>query len=163
MVGVCVGAKSLRVVLVDSLDLGHDVYAFHARLRVPAGAGTARLAGMARLGAIRCALRDRGAGQSHDAHISSHLRALDLAAAISPGSGIDRWNRDRFCRLLGGAVAMARPQLRGLWTLSSSRRFRPAIPLGQWSLRRGYADAVPAAASQQTGVGQIPADGRIWL
>src|SRR5579864_6342643 len=121
MVGVCVGAKSLRVVLVDSLDLGHDVYAFYSRVRVPAGAGTARLAGMARLGAVRRALRDRGAGQSHDAHIPSLLRFVDLATTLSPRSGVDRWDRDRFGRLLGGVVAVAAPKLRGLRALPSSR------------------------------------------
>src|ERR1700756_762194 len=74
MVGVCVGAESLRVVLVDSLDLGHDIYTFHSLLRVPAGTGTAKLGGMARLGAVRGALRDRSAGESHDANFPSLLR-----------------------------------------------------------------------------------------
>src|SRR5437899_569966 len=88
MVGVCVGAESLRVVLVDSLDLGYDVYAVHPRVRVPAGTGAARLAGMARLGAVRRALRHRRAGQSHDAHVPALLRVVDLAAALSPKPGV---------------------------------------------------------------------------
>src|SRR5579864_2780896 len=121
MVGLCVGPESLRVVLVDSLDLGYDVYTIHSCVRVPAGLGTARLGGLARLGAVRGALRDRGAGQSHDAYIPTLLWVVDLAAALSPRSGIDRWDRDRLRRLLGCAVAVAYPQLRGLRTLSSPR------------------------------------------
>src|SRR6476646_6563088 len=109
MVGVCLGTESVRVVLVDSLDRGYDVYAVHSRVRVPTSAGAARLAGMARLGAVRGFVRNRCASQSHDAHLSSLLRAVDLAAAISKKSAIPRWDRDRFNSLLGSVVAVAYP------------------------------------------------------
>src|ERR1035441_2780522 len=51
-----VGALSVRLVLVGSLDLGHDIHATRAGLSVPARLGIARMAGLARLGDLRRAV-----------------------------------------------------------------------------------------------------------
>ena len=133
LVGGHVGAVSLRVVLVGPLDLGHDFYAARSGLSIPARAGTAGLAGLARLDPVwRFIWRGR-AGQSHHAGIPALLRTVDLAAAI-PARACLPWAASYF-RLwcfFSGADALGRTQLRSVRTLRlSPRRFRIADPPGQ--------------------------------
>ena len=92
VVGRNVGAVSLRLVLVRSLDLGHDLYAARPGLPVPARFGVAGLAWLARLDSIWRIVWHWGAGQSHDARIPSLLRPLDLAAAIPAWPALS-WRR----------------------------------------------------------------------
>ena len=82
LVGVGVGAQSLHLVLVDSLDLGHDLYAARTQPDLSGGPGTGRLARLARLGDIRLLVGCGRIGQSVNARVPAVLRALDLAPTI---------------------------------------------------------------------------------
>src|SRR5215472_8339718 len=111
MLGLCLGIESLRVVLVDSLDLGHDVHTVHSRLHLSPCARIAGLAGVARVGNLRRFVRDRCAGQSYDARVPSLLRVVDLAAEIPPRSEFTERSRNRVRVLLVSALAVAGPEL----------------------------------------------------
>src|SRR5258708_8018721 len=111
MVGGDVGAVSLRLVLVGTLDLGHDVYAASADLPVSAGFGIAELAGLARLAALRGIVWHWGAGKSYHAGLPSLLRPLDLAAAIPPRAVFSRRRRACFRRIFSCAGAVAGTEL----------------------------------------------------
>src|SRR5579884_3529678 len=117
MVGICLGTESVRLVLVDSLDLGHDLHTVHSRVDLSARAGTAGLAWLAWMGSIRRAVWRWSAGESDDAGFSSVLRIVDLAAAISAKLEFSRRNHRGVDRVLDGAFAVARPQLRSFRTL----------------------------------------------
>ncbi len=83
MVCLRVGAQSLHLVLVNSLDMGHDIHATRPCLHIP-DSYFCKLGRMARLDFVWRALRSRSAREPDDARIPSLLRSLDLAAAVSP-------------------------------------------------------------------------------
>src|SRR5262249_10898252 len=82
LVSVDLGATSVHLVLVDSLDLGHDVYTARAQLDFSGCAGVGRMAGSTWMDTLRVALGRGGVGQSVDARVFALLRILGLAETI---------------------------------------------------------------------------------
>ena len=102
MVGLRLGTESLCMVLVGSLDLGHDLHAVHPRLLFLLALELQDWPGLLRQGwALFGALYGvRRAGQSHDARVPSLLRLVDLAAAISARTAVARRRRALIRRVL---------------------------------------------------------------
>src|SRR5207245_224053 len=78
LVGLDLGTESLRLVLVDSLDLGYDPYSPRSQPHRPGRTRTGRLAGLARLDNFRSVMGHRRASQSLDADVPALLRSLGL-------------------------------------------------------------------------------------
>lgn len=87
------GAQSVYMVLVDSLDLGYDVQSFTFEPDFSASSRTDRLARLSGLADIWCAVGRGCAGQPFDARIPAILRALDMAAKIQERAAFVRWRR----------------------------------------------------------------------
>src|SRR5579863_7086993 len=117
MVSVGVGAQSLRLVLVDSLDLGHYVHSADFKPYIFDRAGTPGMARLARLDHLRCAVGFGGVGESIDARFPALLRNLDMAAKIPEPAAIVGRRRAVLGGFLSCSLALAGSKLRGLWAL----------------------------------------------
>ena len=111
LVGMGMGAQSLHMVLVDSLDLGHDVYAARSESDFSGGSGTAGVERLTRLGDIRVPVGRGCVGESVDARVPAVLWALDMAAAIQERAAFVRWHRAVVRDFLSCALAVAGPEL----------------------------------------------------
>ena len=76
------GAQSLYMVLVGSLDLGHDFYSADSESDFFDRVGTSGPARVAGLDSFWKLMGDRGAGESFDACVFAILWFVDMAAAI---------------------------------------------------------------------------------
>ena len=111
LVGVGMGAQSLHMVLVDSLDLGHDVYATRAQSDLSGRSGTAGVERIKRLGDIRVPMGRGCAGKSVDARVPAVVWALDMAPAIQERAAFVRWHRAVVRDSVGCALAVACQEL----------------------------------------------------
>src|SRR5215469_12985881 len=103
------GAVSVRLVLVDPLDLGHYVHTVPACLHLSSCPRIAGLARLARMGSIRRPLRHWRARQSDNAGVSSILWVLDMVAPLSQWLGFLCWSGYLVTRFFCRNLAVGHP------------------------------------------------------
>src|ERR1700692_1933750 len=80
LVGAGLGVQSLRLVLVDSLDMGHDVYSAHPGGDFSGSAGDGGVAGISRLDSVWHLVGRGSVGESFDAVVPVVLRGGGIVA-----------------------------------------------------------------------------------
>ena len=152
-VGLDLGAIAICHVLVDPLDLGHDVFAARARLPISGRTPTATRERLERLGAFRRAVGLARAFERLPAVFSPFLRALGVGAAAPVRAALAARSWACLDDFLFVPRAVAGEECAGFRPFRfCSRRLRPAITPGKRPLCRRHADALPAAQLELRGV-----------
>src|SRR5579863_1560198 len=102
------------MVLVDSLDMGYDLHSADTGIDLSGRIGTGAVGGLVGMDSVRCIVCRGSAGQSHDACLSSILRAVGLVAKIPARVDIARGRSPFVVGILSGSLALAGAELSGL-------------------------------------------------
>src|SRR3974390_774210 len=115
MVRFDLGTAPLRDVLVDPLDLGHDILAIPAQFDFLDCFATPKHGKLADIRRVRSVVGTDGSGQSLLSVIPSLLSVLDLAATLQAGARFPPRIRDCSRRDGGLPEPLACPKLQNVW------------------------------------------------